>query len=481
MLAGASFALAAPPRGWWALGVLGVTALALALRGRSARQRVVVGLVAGAAYYGPSLAFVTDFSPPGYLVLVLLQCAALAAACALLPAAAAGRWSGGWWALPAVLVLLEAVQARAPFGGFPLTALALSQVDGPLATAAPLGGPLLVTALAATAGTALAALLLPGRRRRLTTVVAVLAAVGVLSAAGAAVRTTPAGTLDAAVVQGGGPRGIPAVFSDPAEVTQRHLALARGIEGSPGLVLLPENVADVAGPVAGSPLGERLGRLASELGSPVVVGVTERTRDAFRNAAVLWGPDGALVGRYEKEHRVPFGEYLPARALVERLSDQAALVPRDAVPGRGTALLAAPLAPMAVVISYEVFFPDRVREGVLAGGRVVLVPTNASSYVTEQVPAIQVATARLRAMETGRALLQAGPTGYSAVILPDGQVLARSVLEQPAVLRERVPLRTGTTPYTATGDVPLIALAALALLAASLVRAARGGGATPRT
>ena len=127
----------------------------LALHGLSTRRRVVVGALAGAGYYGPALAFVVDFSPPGYVVLVVLECAALAGACLLVPAGEhesrsrrrwAG-WSGGWWVVPGALVLLEAAQARAPFGGFPLTALALSQVDGPLAAGAPLGGPLLVTGL----------------------------------------------------------------------------------------------------------------------------------------------------------------------------------------------------------------------------------------------------------------------------------------------------------------------------------------------
>ena len=78
--------------------------------------------------------------------------------------------------------------------------------------------------------------------------------------------------------------------------------------------------------------------------------------------------------------------------------------------------MTSPRAPLGVVISYEVFFADRVRAAVDAGGQVILVPTNAASYTTGEVPAIEVAAARMRAREFGRAVLQAAPTGYSAII-----------------------------------------------------------------
>lgn len=282
--------------------------------------------------------------------------------------------------------------------------------------------------------------------------------------------TTPAGTLDVAVVQGGGPRGLRAVFTDPQDTTDRQLAVAEQITGSPDLVLLPENVIASRGPIAGTPNDVRVAALARALAAPVVVGITESDADTFRNAAVLWAPDGRRTGRYEKEHRVPFGEYIPGRELLEAVTDLTALVPRDAVVGEGVALLDSAAGPLGVVISYEVLFADRVREAVTAGGRIVIVPTNASSYVTEDVPAIEVAAARLRARETGRTVLQAAPTGYSVIVLPDGQVVAQSGLGTPALLRENVPLRTGLTPYTQLGDPPFMVLAGLVLLGPVLLR-----------
>jgi apolipoprotein N-acyltransferase len=422
--------------------------------------------------YAPTLFWLTDFSVPGYAVVTLVETALLAVAVALVPAAGIGRWSGGWWTLPAALVLLEAVQTRFPLGGFPLPGLALTQPDGPFAAAAPLGGSLLVTAVSATSGVALVALVLVrgGLRRLAATGAGTALALAPVLVAGVA-STRPAGALDAVVVQGGGPRGLRAVFSDPRDVTDRHLAVAEDIAGSPDLVLLPENVITVDGPVAGSLVDAQIGDLARRFGASVVVGAVEREGQGFRNAALLWGPDGRLLDRYEKEHRVPFGEYIPARAVLERLTGATALVPRDAIVGEGEALLASPAGPLGVVISFEVFFADRVREAVTAGGRVLLVPTNAASYVGEQVPAIEVAAARLRAREFGRAVLQAAPTGYSVVVLPDGEVIAQTELSEPAVLEEDVPLRTGLTPYAHLGDAPVVVLAVAGLVAAPLMRA----------
>src|SRR5699024_11401329 len=106
---------------------------------------------------------------------------------------------------------------------------------------------------------------------------------------------------------------------------------------------------------------------------------------------------------YEKHHRVPSGDYLPLRGLVERVSDHDRRAPQDAITGEGPAALRRDSpAPWGIVISYEVFFADRVRDAVGHGGQVLLVPTSAASFETEEVPAIEVAASRLRAREFDR-------------------------------------------------------------------------------
>ena len=187
---------------------------------------------------------------------------------------------------------------------------------------------------------------------------------------------------------------------------------------------------------------------------------------------MAWGPRGRIVARYDKVHRVPFGEYIPFRSLIDRVADLSA-VPRDAVGGRGAGLLKVPgrrLGKLGTLISYEVFFEDRARAAVRAGAQVLLVPTNASSFGTGQVPAQELAAARLRALETGRTVLQAAPTGYTAVVDWRGRVLARSALGRPGVLQRTVARRTGQTWAIQVGPRLGVTLAVLTLVVAWLVQ-----------
>ncbi|HEV8115584.1 MAG TPA: apolipoprotein N-acyltransferase, partial [Acidimicrobiales bacterium] len=263
------------------------------------------------------------------------------------------------------------------------------------------------------------------------------------------------------------PRGTRGILTSEREVFDRHLAASRTIApGAADVVVWPENAVSLPGPTAGSPEGDELAAEARRLRAVLLVGVVEDVPpDRFRNAQLAYDPDGQLVGRYDKVHRVPFGEYAPLRDLVARVADLS-LLPRDAIKGDGPGILLGPGGEkLGVVISYEVFFGDRSRSAIRAGGQVLLVPTNAASYATSQVPDQEVAAARLRAWETGRNVVQAAPTGFSAFVSPDGDVTQRTDLGAQQVISAEILLRRGTTPYLRTGDQPwlVLALACLAL------------------
>jgi apolipoprotein N-acyltransferase len=186
--------------------------------------------------------------------------------------------------------------------------------------------------------------------------------------------------------------------------------------------------------------------------------------DHFRNGSVAYDSDGEIVDRYDKVHRVPFGEYVPLRWLLEPFGG-GSLSERDAVIGDAPARLDTPAGRLSVAISWEIFFGDRVREGVEDGAQIVLNPTNGSSFTGTLVQTQQVASSRMRAIESGRWLLQVAPTGLSAIIDPDGTVVQRSAVSEQRVLHETVGLREGTTLYTRLGLLPAVgaALAGLAL------------------
>jgi apolipoprotein N-acyltransferase len=142
------------------------------------------------------------------------------------------------------------------------------------------------------------------------------------------------------------------------------------------------------------------------------------------------------------------------------------LPPRDQVVGQEPNVLETPTWPLGVVISWEVFFGRRVRTAVNDGAEVMLNPTNGSSYWLTQVQTQQVASSRLRAVESGRWLVQAAPTGFSAIVTPAGDVVALSDLGEQAVVQGRVQLREGDTIAAVTGDLIPLLLAGLLLMAA---------------
>ena len=189
---------------------------------------------------------------------------------------------------------------------------------------------------------------------------------------------------------------------------------------------------------------------------------------------MVWNSDGEQVDSYEKVERVPFGEWVPLRGVLERIAGDA-LPQRDAMVGTGPAVVDTPVGRLGVSISWEVFFGERARAAVRDGGRILLNPTNGSSYRGTLVQTQQVANSRMRAIETGRWVLQTAPTGFTAVVDPTGDVLQRTSVSEREILYATVELRTGRTPYVRFGDAVALAVAAAGLLAGWLftARAAR--------
>ena len=212
--------------------------------------------------------------------------------------------------------------------------------------------------------------------------------------------------------------------------------------------------------------GRPVGRWRAELRTTLVVGVTEpASPTTFRNEVVVWGPDGRVVGTFEKVHRVPFGEYVPVPLVLLALRQPVGRTRRTPSPGTAPGSCARPAGPLGLMVSFEVFYADRSRSSVRAGAQLLVVPTNTSSYSTSQVPAQEIAAAIVQAVETGRDLVQAAPTGFTAVVTQRGVVVAAQRLGRRQVVTATVALRRGMTPYDHWGDLPvLLALGRCALV-----------------
>ena len=463
LLGGVVCALSVAPFGWWVLGPLGLAVLAWRLGGQPWRRRVALGVAWGLGMYGVGLAWAFEFTAPGVFVFAVFVAVQTALGLVLVPPGG-GRWLG----FPAAIVAIELSRSVWPFGGLPLSGIDLGQAGGPLAPLVALGGRLLLVGVVAAVASAVVAL---AHRHPKAGSALLLGAVALTVTAHLVPRGEEVGRLRVAVVQGGGERGIREEDADLDAVFDAHLAASRTIDEEVDLVLWPEDVVDVEDAETATQIDD-LRELAEDLGATVVAGVVENAPDdRFRNMAIAFGPDGEEVDRYEKVHRVPFGEYFPFRGLLERLAD---IPSDDAIPGpHRPGLLDTPAGRVGVVISYEVFFQGRARSAIDAGGEVLLVPTNASSYTTTQMPAQEVAAARLRAWQTGRDTLQAAPTGFSGVIDARGRVRDLTDLGARQVVVATVARRTGHTPHTRTGDLPVVAATAALLLLAWILESKR--------
>jgi apolipoprotein N-acyltransferase len=154
------------------------------------------------------------------------------------------------------------------------------------------------------------------------------------------------------------------------------------------------------------------------------------------------------------------------RGLLEALGAPLGQIPKDATPGQDPALNELPDGTqLGVMISWEVFFAERARAA--DDGVILLNPTNGASYTGTILQTQQVASSKLRAVETGRWVIQISPTGFSAFVSPDGDVFQRTDTSERKVITMAVPQREGSTWYARIGDWPWIVVM-LALLGTAL-------------
>ncbi len=478
--AGLLLAASLPPWGFWPLGIVGMALWVELLAEAGHWRRAGLSALVSVAWLGPATVWMADLTLIGWPVALIGFAAMHAAAGAAVPSDHRRQV-----AFPAALALAELLRWSWPFGGVPLATMAMAQVSSPLGPAARIGGPLLLTALAAVGGVTLAAILAARLRPAAVGAALVMAAwLAAFVAPGSepinieGVPDDDAGIIVAAV-QGGGPQNTRADVCEQRAVFERHLHTTRQQVSQPvDLVVWPEDVVHPSADAAVTPARcdqelltdsearSALSDLARELDAVLVVGFFERTadREANRNYAVAYDPSGTPIDTYDKVRLVPFGEYVPLRSTAERFSDE--LPARDVRPGSSdeAAALDTPLGPLGVAISWEIFFEHRARSAVGdGGGRMLLNPTNGSSYWLTVVQSQQIASSRLRAIETDRWVVQAAPTGFSAIITPEGDVIERTGVSESRVVQTTVELRWGDTLAVRLGVWPVAVASVLTL------------------
>ena len=168
---------------------------------------------------------------------------------------------------------------------------------------------------------------------------------------------------------------------------------------------------------------------AQAVDAPMLIGTIQYPESGGRyNTSLLWEPGVGPVASYSKQRPAPFAEYIPLRSLVRPFSSAVDLVQNDMLAGTEPGVVPLESARLGRtvqvgdVICFEVAYDGIVRESVREGAEILVVQTNNASFGYSAESTQQLAMARLRAVELGRATVQVSTVGVSAVIAPNGTV-----------------------------------------------------------
>ncbi len=246
--------------------------------------------------------------------------------------------------------------------------------------------------------------------------------------------------------------------------------------GGSGLVVWPESAVpfyfqdDIK-------YASRIKRVATDVKSYLVTGSpaydSEGGSIRYRNSAFLLSPKGEVLGRSDKVHLVPFGEYVPLARLLPFVHKLVVGI-GDFSPGTGTFPLAIDKGKIGVLVCFEGIFPELSRGYVRAGSRLLVNITNDAWYGRSSAPYQHLSMTVFRAVENRVPLVRAANTGITAIIDSRGHILGMTQLFRETYLAGEVRMGEGETIYTRYGDI--FAWLCLALSAIFILLAFRKKG-----
>jgi apolipoprotein N-acyltransferase len=203
-------------------------------------------------------------------------------------------------------------------------------------------------------------------------------------------------------------------------------------------------------------------------GSPALRYYPDR-RPYLLNSAYLLSPDGHLLGRYDKHHLVPFGEYIPLKSsllffldkLVEGIGDFEAgpgptilsFTPHTSPTGSGNATSPAKPVKFGVLICYEVIFPDLVRRFATNGAEFFVTITNDAWFGDSSAPSQHFSMVVFRSVENHLAFARSANTGISGFIDPFGRIVEATPIFTEETIQSRIQAWAPRTFYSRHGDV----------------------------
>jgi len=181
----------------------------------------------------------------------------------------------------------------------------------------------------------------------------------------------------------------------------------------------------------------------------------EEDRIRYLNSAYLLSPDGAISGRYDKIHLVPFGEYVPLSRFLHFIGPLVESVGALASGSttKGAVVFSLPRGKFGVLICYEIIFPDLNRDFIRKGADFLVTITNDAWFGKTSAPFQHFSMATFRAVENRVFVARAANTGISGIIDSTGRILLQTEIFSRCTVTGEVFLKGSETFYTRYGDV----------------------------
>ena len=453
--------LAYPSVSAWVLAFPAVALLLLSLIGRRAWSALLVGFVHGAVFFFLLVSWTSRYlGVIPWSALATLE-AALTAICVILIAlayrwlprafpGAAGRLVGLPAAVAALWIGMELVRGSWPYTGFPWARLGMTQSESPLA---PLSSWVGVSGLSFLMVFAVAMLIESVRMRlwRRPVRLVVPAVVVLVLLITPAFPTTADGTMRIGAVQGNGPTGY---FDErePYAVIQAQTEATEPLyRENMDLLVWPEGGLD-ADPFQNDSSARRMTLVANRVDAPLLANAATGRGEEFFNTSMLWMQDGTVTQSHDKRFPVPFGEYVPDRDFYYAIvPDLIGLIGREYTHGTNAPLVEVAGTRVGLAICFDVIYDEVIREGVTDGAQVLVFQTNNADFRGTDENLQQLAFARMRAIETGRSVVNISTVGASQMIAPDGRTFAAVDADEAGAMLEDVELRSGLTAGVVIG------------------------------
>lgn len=200
----------------------------------------------------------------------------------------------------------------------------------------------------------------------------------------------------------------------------------------------------------------RVSSLARELNSYLVVSSPaleyEDGKERLLNSAFLIAADGSTVGRSDKLHLVPFGEYVPLAKLLPFVKKMVQGI-GDFSPGKTVTPLSAPFGKLGILVCFEGIFPEISRDYVLNGAGLLVNITNDAWFGDSSAPYQHLSMTVFRAVENRVPLVRSANTGITSLIDSRGHVQGMTRLFREALLTGKIRMGNVRTIYTMYGDL----------------------------